>query len=723
MCDRGAPEFRRSRPWRCWLIVPAAYAASVQAATSPASPGTALSEGHRGPPAHVVSLADVVEARTVDSLSISPDRQWLAFRVLSPSIAANARTEQWFVVRADGRRPPVPLGQSHPVMFEPLFDLVADGVSLWSRDSRSIYVLEQRRSAIIVARLGRHGLDRAITHDAADVVDFAPSPDRDGLTYHVRADRREIAAAQGREDAEGLHFDTTVYADGLRLTRSFRIGDRMLSVRDHGDIYPSQAYAGGLRVKSVRLDMIPSERPDPTRSSTINPYQQVVFDRGPLGTVLLADGTSLHLDRLAGGGGDATAERYRLGATFRDGRMVDCQAAACTGSSIELRQVLPGRDGEAVLLSEAERVPRTKILGWTPSTGRIRTIFDTGTSLGGGSMATGAGCVSSLQAVFCVEASATAPAHLVAIDLVSGRSRVLADPNARLRRARYPIVRPMTWRDPAGRPATGILVLPAVPAPRLPLVITTYSCRGYLHGGMASLTPEFGLAEHGIAALCVNLDPTLPSAHDAKGQEVPLGLDRAEIDVYEAAIETLAKADIIDRNKVGISGHSFSAMVIAYAISHGHRFKAASLGTGVLTDPVSFYVRAPLPGTEGRTAIGVNGLPPADDDPDHVWSDVSAALNAKRIDAAILLQPPENEWLDALQLLTTVRDAKGAADMYVYPDAGHLLARYPMQQYKRAERSIDWFRFWLLDSDPSALSDPHPAWDALRKEQAARQAR
>ena len=141
-------------------------------------------------------------------------------------------------------------------------------------------------------------------------------------------------------------------------------------------------------------------------------------------------------------------------------------------------------------------------------------------------------------------------------------------------------------------------------------------------------------------------------------------------------------------------------MVAAYAISHTDLFRTAVIGTGITIDPATFMFSEPTTDSWRKGILNVLNMPNPFDDTDHRWSDVSPALNASRIHASLLIQPPENEYLLALQLFAAMRHAGKAVEMYVYPDEGHLMTRHPVHQLYRLTRSVDWFSCWLNDRDP-----------------------
>lgn len=683
---------------------------------TPASAGA----GGRATARSAPSLTEILEARTIDGLTMSPDGEKIAFRVASPSIAANRTTVTWYSAQLSRPASPTRLGREQAPIWMPLFDTIDDAHAQWAADSQWLLVLALSGDQLQVHRLGPNDRDEPLTQDRADVRGFHLSSDGQTLLYQVSNDRDAIQQAQQEESLRGIHLDQSVITEGLHLTGNYHLGDRLTTVRHGSDPVPTEAYGGSLRDKSLPLASSTHSRPTVMDAQSMRGDSEVLDLQHPV-----ANGAALHFH--TGGAtirlrlleaADATMRtaRVRIEAELPDGTIRTCAPALCTGIYPALREVLLNeRTHEVVILADPALSGRLTLHAWNPGTGAVRLVWD-----GGGLLTTGATrgstvCPVTDDKLVCVFSSSTQPQRLVVIDLSTGALTVLADPNAELRRAQYPPIRALAWKDAKGFSSNGVLVLPSQRTGPVPLVITTYGCAGFLQGGTAAVTPEFVLASHGIAALCVNSISDRLFELARRGSMEPLEIHKMALASYEAIVAKLADEGLVDRSKVGISGQSFSSNAAAYAISHSDLFQAASIGTGVTIDPASYYIAASPSGSWRKATFSVMGLPKPDSDPDHIWQQGSPALNAARIKAVLLIQSPENEYLFALQLYGAINDARGRTDMYVYPDAGHMLRRQPVQQLTRARRSINWFRFWLTPEDHSDFLDPDELerWRAL----------
>lgn len=670
-----------------------------------AAPSTAAPPvGQAAPPSGLpVSLKDVIEAKTIDSLSVSPDGQWVAYRIIRRSVEADSVLGQWYKTRIDGSGSPVALGRAFSPMQVMLMSMPADGVSQWSPDSTSLYVLAEEDSAVQVHRL-TEGKDVPVTSDEADVVSFSVGANGAQLTYQTRRSRKAIDQA-GREDAaNGLHFDQSIITDGLPLANNFRVGGRATTIRRFPDQTTGEANRGPLETKHVALipDAPGMRREQGKAAPPLPAIRRQDMISGEARLPMGAGKPTIILRQVRKGVVDGPPGSNAIEADLPGGKHALCRAAFCGGEATAIRLVtFNGKTGEAVVLSEPDYTFRTAIQAWNPATGKTRLLRAPRGALDDGSL-NAAPCPARDHYLICVEAGPTLPPRLIRIDLRGGSDLVLDDPNRELAARHFPPTRLISWQDPAGASWNGVLMLPDDrPARGLPLVITSYRCRGFLQGGTGWLTPEVGLAERGIAALCMNANGNLFGQRDEAGALLPMQPYKLMNQAFKAVIDKLATEGIIDPARVGISGHSFSANAATYAISHTKLFHAAVIGSGVTIDPATYSLVAPAGDSWRKAVYEVIGMPKPDSDPNHLWDDVSPALNARSIDAPILMQTTENEYLFNLQQYAYLQDAHKTVDMYVYPGEGHMASGRPIHQFLRNQRSIDWFVKWLLPSPHS----------------------
>jgi len=657
-------------------------------------------------PAPHPSLSDIVQSKSIDSLILSPDGKKIAFRVLEPSLEQNLVLFRWYSVPVNGSEPATPLGGAMEPVWLPVYDLAQAGVGQWSEDGRYLFVLAQQSSQVQVYRIGSRGSSKQITRDPADIIDFKVVQGGRWLDYRTGNTRAHLSKEQGEAELNGIKMDRTVPAEGLRLTRSYRIGEREVTVRRESPARIGVAFLGQPQTKRVRLRRSPPAPMIPNVAS----FQQI----GGVGP----DGSDQSI-ALPERGGNVFLQsldppdpvlgqrygRYRVAVRYENGDIRPCPAEFCSGDASAIRQVLYRTAGdELFILHEKDYSGRTGLFSWNPHTGSVRTLVDPTGSLDGGtgdgistSSGPSSGCLPSGTAIICVQAGPTLPPRLVSIDLRSGDVTTLADPNPELARMEFARGRFLEWRDQQNRPANGILFLPPSRGTPPPLVLTTYRCRGFLKGGTGFLAPEQILVQRGMAVLCVNNNNGTQRERDKKGQVIPLAQHKAAVDSYRTVIDLLAGNGTVDRSRVGIAGHSYSSMVTAYAISHSDLFAAAVMGTWSTIDPLAYYLTAPTADSWRKLTFDVMGLPSPTSDPAGIWRDVAPSLNADKIKTPLLMQLPESDgWLPTMELFTRLEDLQKPVEMWIYPFGGHSGGKSPCQQYLRGERSAEWFSRWLL---------------------------
>jgi hypothetical protein len=658
------------------------------------------------------TVRDLIEVRTLGDLAVSPDGKQLAFRVIEPSIANDKITAQWYMVPLSGG-PPIALGQASSPEFVPLYDLVEDSTALWAADSRSILARQTLGGAVQIHQLGIDGADRQITHDSADVAAFDLDPISGDLKYTVRNSREQITRDQREEEIKGIRIDQSVSTEGLRLSRNYQIGDRWTTIRWVKPGFAGEAFAGPERERRAPLS-------EPVARSTPS---QFLIDTSIASDLtrslqLQRNGISISLHMLRPAGRFFAGDIMQIVAQLPDGSVKKCDLTICQGNEGSLKAAAVAPDaGEVLIIREDDYSARSKIYAWNPLNGKSRLVLDPRGTLDGGSSYTGRSCLGSAGGLICAFSAATIAPRLVLISTRTGKMTTLVKPNRDFAYHEFSTVEYLEWRDKFGRRSTGVLALPAKRKGSLPLVITTYRCRGLLRGSQSTLAPEYPLVASGFATLCVNNNNASALAPEVEHGTEPLLAHRATLESYRAIIEHLAAQKIIDPTRVGIAGHSYSANVVAYGISHSDLFSAAVIGGGITIDPLTYVLSQPTVPSWRSTVLDFLALPTPDRDPQGQWTKYSPSASARKIRAPLLIESPESEYLDSLQLFAAVQHAGGTSDMFVFPGQAHMAGRSPAQQYWRALRAVDWFTFWLRgDRDNSpGLHNDLIHWDALRR--------
>jgi dipeptidyl aminopeptidase/acylaminoacyl peptidase len=311
------------------------------------------------------------------------------------------------------------------------------------------------------------------------------------------------------------------------------------------------------------------------------------------------------------------------------------------------------------------------------------------------------------------------PRRLVSIDLDNGAIGTLYDPNptwARFDLGAPPRVIPV--RTASGFEMHSYLVLPPNHrgSERLPLVIVSYVCSGFMRGGSGNEYPVYPLAAQGFAVLCFNLElnnleaeargprsmPPEFAADDGDGfrELVQTGLD--------AAIDELDRMGVIDPDRVGITGLSAGAQMVEYAIIHRPRL-AAAIESGTMLEAAIATTFCSRGGCEFLRQAGF-GSPTSER-----WSTRAMSRNVERIRAPLLVNASDQEALGSVEPIRALQAAGRAAELYVYPDEHHIKWQ-PAHRLAIYNRNIDWMNFWLRGVESGLTGDPdqYMRWSAMR---------
>jgi hypothetical protein len=320
------------------------------------------------------------------------------------------------------------------------------------------------------------------------------------------------------------------------------------------------------------------------------------------------------------------------------------------------------------------------------------------------------------------------PPRLVGTEVLTGRSRVLLDPNPKLLDFALGHVEMTHWVDSAGLPWEGRLYYPShyVPGVRYPLVIQThgyagknefsiYGMGGHLWGGVP-LGPGWSvylaqpLASRDIAVLQI------------AGSEKPPIEETTEISRAKSKAWALADAakhlvdmGLVDKDKVGIMGHSATGRTVETALALTDFPYAAAIAADnyELSYTQSMYL--------GWNVI--DGQPPPFGKGLEAWLDTSPTFNVERIRTPLQLElttgaAKATTLVYPWEMFSRLRYLKKPVEYYVLPDIAHgsHLVQNPRQLLALQNRALDWWLFWLKsEEDPSAEKLPqYQDWRQLR---------
>lgn len=647
------------------------------------------------------TIGEMIELTDISSVAVSPDGKMVAFRTEQASIADNLYRLAWHVVPADGTAPPRQLAGAGEgdwpdgrIFSEP---------PVWTNDSSAIVYRKIEDGEIQLWRTAiDSGQPEKLTADPANIRSFALSKDGRALVYTVGAPRSEVEQAEEAEYDAGVLIDDKV--DPLRqLYRGTRIEGRLATDRLHGFWFAHGGVLAGRPQAYRRLDLASRSVREASAAEMAGLAKPAkAFDKLGDRTILFkAESGDRRGDALVLGEGIETWLAVRRPGP--DAKMRLCDHPLCK-QRISRVAWQGGADG--LLFITTDLAAEQTLYLWSIDSGTVRRV-------GGGAGRWNGGrdekksCSVSLQAAFCVRASADAAPDLVRVDLATGRLTILAAPNQGLDRPEFLKFEPLEWTAPTGQRFTGKLLLPSSAAKPSPLFVTYYVCDGYLRGGTGDEFPLRQLAASGIAILCINRVPTAAGLSDQVEQY------RIAEQGIGAAIDLLARRGVVDPAHVGMGGVSFGGEVAMWIATRSSRLSALSIGNVVLSK--TYYWFGAMAGREVPDMLrNVWDVGTPEQSPER-WKQLAPELMADRIDAPLLMQLPEHEFRANMELAARLSQAGKPVEFRAFPYETHIKYQ-PRHKFAIYARNFDWFRFWLqghVDPDP-AKGDQYRRWNLMK---------
>lgn len=332
------------------------------------------------------------------------------------------------------------------------------------------------------------------------------------------------------------------------------------------------------------------------------------------------------------------------------------------------------------------------------------------------------------------QAPAIAP-HLYRYRLGSAMTEAFADMNPQFQALVSVKMEHLTWKTHSGLEVSGLLLKPTGYRVDMsyPLVIQTQVTSGnFLCDSGESHFPSFAplpMATAGMLYLVREVPNHFrrPDDEPFYPKEYPGGLGEAALDtdVWDSAVETLAKSKIVDPSRVGIIGFSRSGWYTEFALLHGRtRYRAATLADNIQYS-LSEYVLYHTSNLLGTDDAMYGGPPYADTFKS--WQTYSPTFNMESIHTPVLLevmgygQPYDNPKAPPLglasrfELFTGLHQLGKPIELYYYPDEQHQ-PDHPMARLASLQRNLDWYRFWLQGEENSDVSEPtqYARWHDLR---------
>lgn len=303
------------------------------------------------------------------------------------------------------------------------------------------------------------------------------------------------------------------------------------------------------------------------------------------------------------------------------------------------------------------------------------------------------------------------PPVLEAIDKATGRAMQLWNPNPQFKNVRWGEASVFHWKDRSGHQWSGGLIKPVdyVPGRRYPLVIQMYTFHDeeFMTDGMApTAMPARAIASAGMFYLQASKQP----GHTWNQQEAQVHLGGVL-----SAIDALDAQGLIDPQKVGIIGFSFTTWYVEHELVNApNRFAAATIAEGA-DNGYSQYLFWGISNPQLREQMeAINGGPPFGRGLIK-WVKNAPAFHLDQVQTPIRIEAMTpgsliGEW----ELYASLRLQHKPADLIYYPKGQHQLQR-PLERLASAQGNIDWFRFWLQGYEDPSKPLQYQRWLRMRQ--------
>lgn len=636
-----------------------------------------------------VTLADIGRANPLGAaraFDASPDGQRVAFTLKRANPEANAYCQRLMVVPIDGSGPAIEVDRGGEYIRDdfPLRDFPAimggwdrPNPPRWSPDGSRIGYLKRLDGSTQVWLVDpdRHRPAQQVTALQDNVDSFTWVREGDALVVATRPGIRLAAEAIAREAAQGFLFDE-------RFSPQF--ADRPIPTGQVETRYSHVSLVDG-KVRAATSEearLLSGEAPKgiPARARAY-----VENDKG----------FAAWLEPSAP---DQLISPTRLVMVPPDRTRKVCAQDTCEG----IRQLWWASDGSALLAIQATgwANSQTAILRWDIGEAQPHRILLTEDVL--------VGCTPANGDLLCGREGFAQPRQLVAIDCVSGKSRLVHDPNPALRDHAFGTVERLRFRNAFGAESYADLVLPPDhrAGQRHPLVVVQYTSVGFLRGGTGDEVPIHPLANRGFAVLSFDRPDFAAAALGATTEEELTRANRADwIDrrrvqsSLETAISLAIDTGAVDPARMGISGFSDGGSTVQWALINSDLFRVASMGS-CCEDMFSYPLAAGPRFTDFVRAMGYRHFEPGAEE---FWKPISLILNVEKVDVPILIQTGDSEYEAGLDVIETYTHRGRPIELYVLENETHIKWQ-PAHRKAIYRRSVEWFDFWLqgrMDCDPS----------------------
>lgn len=262
------------------------------------------------------------------------------------------------------------------------------------------------------------------------------------------------------------------------------------------------------------------------------------------------------------------------------------------------------------------------------------------------------------------------------------------------------------WRDAVGRQWDGGLMVPADfdSARRYPLVIQSYgfsASRFYLDGANQSDGVTSGFAgraymREGILVLAL---PWRPSTGEPGDEHEVLATFAEGV---RSGIESLVRAGIVDRERVGILGWSATGERVLNTVAFSDApIRAATLLDGDANTLFSMTITYGFNDASLARKERTNRGGPFGESRER-WTRNDPSLHTDCIRAALRIETYGPWVLNNWDLYALMRRQYKPVEMIAIPEGTHALSQ-PSERMISLQGNVDWYRFWLKGEERSEV--------------------
>ena len=190
----------------------------------------------------------------------------------------------------------------------------------------------------------------------------------------------------------------------------------------------------------------------------------------------------------------------------------------------------------------------------------------------------------------------------------------------------------------------------------------------------------------------------------------PKDVAKEPADDVVTGVEFLIQQGFVDKNKIGIAGHSHGAWLGPVVLTENPKlFQAASFAEGGF-DLISAYGQMP-----GWLNMNIHdyyyGGSPFGNLQRYIA--MSPIFHVAGLTTPTLLEFGEQSLaVQGLEAETALWRCGVPSELVLYPRTGHNMSR-PKQEAEAMQRNLDWFDYWLLGRKDSGKQDQYNRWAAL----------